>query len=80
MSQMIQTSHQLERRYTRYTRIADLSTDPRDDYTLSVAADYLRMHPRTLQRRIEEGRIAGLRDGRCWRVRKAALLAYAGGV
>ena len=44
--------------------------------TLAEAADYLRVHPRTMTRLLQERQVPGVKIGRQWRVRQADLEAY----
>jgi excisionase family DNA binding protein len=44
--------------------------------TLAEAATYLRVHPRTMSRLLQERQVPGVKIGRQWRVRRADLDAY----
>jgi excisionase family DNA binding protein len=44
--------------------------------TLVEAAAYLRVHPRTMSRLLQQRLVPGVRIGRQWRVRKTDLDAY----
>lgn len=47
--------------------------------TCEEAATYLRLHPRTVGRMLQEGRLPGVKVGRQWRIRRADLDAFLGG-
>lgn len=57
-------------------RIVDPTTHPQREVNLTVAAEYLRLNPRTVRARVDEGVIKGWRDGKVYRVDVAALQAY----
>lgn len=44
--------------------------------TLEEAAAYLKVHPRSITRAIESGKLKALRAGHLWRFREKDLLAY----
>ena len=44
--------------------------------TLAEVAVFLRVHPRTMSRLLQERQVPGVKIGRQWRVRKADLDAY----
>ena len=48
----------------------------RELLTCEEAAAYLRVHPRTVGRRLKEGKLPGVKVGRQWRLRRADLDAY----
>jgi excisionase family DNA binding protein len=50
-----------------------VTTKPQELLTLAEAAEYLRLHRRTLTRLLREGTVPGTKIGRQWRVRKADL-------
>lgn len=62
----------------RDPRIADLKTHPRTAVSLTVAADYLGLDPRTVRARVETGELEATRDGRVYRIGLAALAACRG--
>jgi excisionase family DNA binding protein len=47
--------------------------------TCEEAADYLRLHERTVGRLLKQGRLPGVKVGRQWRLRRADLDAYLAG-
>ena len=47
-----------------------------DLLTCEEAAQYLRLHCRTVYRLLQEGRLPGVRVGRQWRILRADLDAY----
>lgn len=53
-----------------------LATHPRSAVSLTVAAEYLQLHEQTVRARIEDGRLAAIRDGRAYRITLSALAAY----
>lgn len=57
-------------------RIVDPATHPQREVNLTVAAEYLKLNPRTVRARVDEGVIKGWRDGKVYRVDVAALRAY----
>jgi excisionase family DNA binding protein len=44
--------------------------------TCEEAATYLRLHPRTVGRMLQEGRFPGVKVGRQWRIRRADLETF----
>lgn len=60
----------------REPRIVTLAGHPRPTVSLTVAAEYLQLHEQTVRARIEDGRLAAIRDGRAYRISLAALAAY----
>jgi excisionase family DNA binding protein len=47
--------------------------------TAEQAAERLNLHPKTVLRFIHEGRLAGTRIGKAWRIRQSDLETFAGG-
>lgn len=60
----------------REPRIVNLATHPRSAVSLTVAAEYLQLHEQTVRARIEDGRLAAIRDGRAYRITLTALATY----
>src|SRR4051812_7265838 len=50
--------------------------DERDLMTCEEAANYLRLHPRTVGRLLTQGKLPGVKVGRQWRLRRTDLDAY----
>jgi excisionase family DNA binding protein len=50
--------------------------------TVEEVAGLLRLHQNSVKRLLREGKLAGIKAGRAWRIRREALLAFlnAGGV
>lgn len=44
--------------------------------TCEEAATHLRLHPRTVGRMLQEGRLPGVKVGRQWRIRRVDLEAF----
>jgi excisionase family DNA binding protein len=57
-------------------RIVDPSTHPRRVVCLAVAAEFLGLDERTVRARIEVGELDAERDGKVYRIRVDALVAY----
>jgi excisionase family DNA binding protein len=57
-------------------RIVDPATHPRRTVCLRVAAEYLEIDERTLQTRIDDGKLKAFRDGRVCRIEVVELVAY----
>ena len=51
----------------------------RELLTCEEAAEYLRIHPRTVGRLLNEGKLPGVKVGRQWRLRRADLDAHLSG-
>lgn len=60
----------------REPRITDIATHPRPHVSLRVAADYLKLHEKTVRARIEDGRLIAVRDGLVWRIPLGSLVQY----
>lgn len=45
-------------------------------FTLTEAADFLRLHPRTIRREIDRGNLTAARLGRVWRITRADINTY----
>lgn len=60
----------------REPRIIDPHTHPRREVSLTVAAAYLGMDPRSVRARLDDGTIPAWRDGKIYRISVAALQAY----
>lgn len=56
--------------------IVEISTHPRHEVCLRVAADYLGIDERTCRARIEAGHLRAIRDGKVYRIALADLQAY----
>jgi excisionase family DNA binding protein len=57
-------------------RLTDPSTHPRRTVCLRVAAEYLEMDERTVQARIQDGKLQAFRDGKVCRIDVDSLVAY----
>lgn len=57
-------------------RIVDPARHPKRDVCLTVAAEYLGMHARTLLARIQEGKLPAIRDGKVYRIAVSDLVRY----
>lgn len=53
-------------------------TPPDEIYSTKEAAGLLGINPRSVQRRLEAGQLAGVRFGRTWRITALALWRYMG--
>lgn len=47
-------------------------------YTVHQAAEYLKLHPKTVLRFIHEGRLQGTKIGKSYRIQRSSLEAFAG--
>ena len=57
-------------------RIVDPATHPRSEVGLTVAADFLKMSPRAVRARIEDGRLPAWHDEKVYAIAVTDLVTY----